>query len=151
MTGESTHPADELDPECLQSVADVEKLTGIDIKEPSYLPENVVFYYATYEEETDSSIILHYYHDQHPDMGDFFRISQDSEPFPFSITTCDDTSAEACEVLQSGTVPVVYQYYNPTEQLDWMMDGVYYSLFRNAGEPGKVYREDLMSIINSMK
>ncbi len=151
LTGESTHPADELDPECLLSVADVETLTGMDIREPTALPENMAFYYATYEKETDASVILHYYHEQHPDMGDFFRISMDGDPFPFALSTCDDSTAEVCEVIPDGTSAIVYQYYNPTEQLDWEMDGVFYSLFRNAGEPGKIYKEELLGVINSMK
>ncbi|MBI4928976.1 MAG: hypothetical protein HY835_14510, partial [Anaerolineae bacterium] len=46
LTGQSALAADALDPECLMSIADAEKLAGFDIKEPTYLPQDVAFYYA---------------------------------------------------------------------------------------------------------
>jgi hypothetical protein len=147
----STHPADELDPECLHSIADVEKLAGFDVKEPAYMPEDVSFYFATFEKEPSPSVILYYYNKQHRDMGTFFNISQDVKASPVFMTSCTGSTGSTCEMLKIGTIPVVYLNSGQTEQMDWYSDGLYSSLFRNAGEPGKVYKDELIKIVESMK
>ena len=43
LTGESTHPVGELDPDCLHSAAEAAKLAGFAVKEPAYLPPEVSF------------------------------------------------------------------------------------------------------------
>ncbi len=151
LTGNSTHAADELDPECLRSIVDVEKMTGFNVKEPAYLPKDVSFYFATYEKAPGPVVILRFYHEQHRDMGSFFQISQQLEASPFHMTTCAESSSDVCEILQIGSTSVVYQYSGSTEQMDWYTDGFYFSLFRNAGEPGKIYKDELVKVIDSLK
>lgn len=150
LTGTSTHPASELDPECLHSVADAKTLSGIEVKAPGYLPQDVVFYFATYE--SDPGVVhSQFLHQQHSQSGRFFQISQYKEAPPFYMSSCAGAASGSCEVLKIDGVPVVYQYLNPTEQLDWSAGGYYFSLFRNAGEPGKVYKDELVKIIASMR
>jgi len=151
LTGNSTHPASELDPECLLSVADVESLAGFDVIEPASLPEDVAFYYATYEEAAGPTVTLLYLHEQHPDMGRFFQITQAQEAPTFLVESCEGVTSEVCEVLQVGEVSVVYLSFGPSEQLDWQADGFYFSLFRSAGEPGKDYKDMLLEIVGSMR
>ncbi len=151
LTGVSTHPADELDPECLRSVADAVKLSGFDISEPTILPAEAAFYYATYEASPDPGVTLHFYHKQHAESGTFFRITLFKKAPPYFASACGENTAQTCEVIQAGSIPVVYQFLDPTEQLDWQVNDVYYSLFRNAGEPGKKYKDELVQLITSMK
>jgi hypothetical protein len=151
ITGQSTIPADERDPDCLLSITDAEKLAGIDIKEPAYLPEKVRFYYATVDEGSDPSVTLLYLHEDHPDMGRFFQITQFKSAPTYFLSSCDQVGSSACETLQFGDTPVVYQSSGPSEQLDWQMDGQYFSLFRSAGEPGVVYKDELLKVAGSMK
>lgn len=151
LTGNSTHAADELDPECLRSIVDVEKMAGFDVREPAYLPKEVSFYFATFEKAPSPVVILRFYHEQHRDMGTFFQISQQMEASPFYMTTCAESSSDVCEILQIDSTSVVYQYSGSTEQMDWNTDGFYFSLFRNAGEPGKVYKDELVKVIDSLK
>jgi hypothetical protein len=151
LTGISTHALEELDPDCLRSIADVKKLAGFNVKYPAYLPPDVAFYFATYEKAPGPLVTLRFYHKQHANMGNFFQISQQLEAPPSYMKACDPSSSTVCEKLQIGALPVVYQYFNPTEQLDWVTDGVYFSLFRNAGEPGKIYKDELLKVVESMK
>jgi hypothetical protein len=61
-------------------------------------------------------------------------------------------SVENCEVLQIGDTDVVYQLTaGGTEGMDWFADGVTYRLLRTAGEPGKIYKDELAKVVESMK
>jgi len=151
LTGVSTHPLDELDMECLHSATDAEELAGFDVKEPSYLPPDVAFYFASYDESTDPVVVLRFLHLKHSNMGSFFQIEQYTKAPSFYMESCEGLSDETCEVLQVGTLSVVYQFFDPTERLDWFEDGVYFSLFRNAGDPGKIYKDELLKVIESMR
>jgi hypothetical protein len=148
LTGTTTHAADELDPECLRSVADASRAAGFEVQSPASLPADTAFYYAALDE---SGVVLHFYNLKHAAMGSFFRISQSPAASPAFLADCGDLASPACEELQAGSTPVVYQYFNPTEQLDWSAGGMYFSLFRNAGEPGKIYKDDLLKVVASMQ
>lgn len=157
LTGNSTHAADELDPDCLRSIADAGKLAGFNVKEPAYLPKDVSFYFATYEKTPSPSVILRFFDEQYSDMGTFIQINQQTEADPSYVTSCNESPGDVCEILQIGTTPVVYRYSadgasgSGTEQMDWYADGFFFSLFRNAGEPGKVYKDELVKIVGSLK
>jgi hypothetical protein len=150
LTGVSTHPEGELDPDCLLSIADAETLSGFDVKEPAFLPADVAFYYATYEPSPYQGVTLYFLSLQHPDMGSFFHISQYVEAPPFFMASCGELPSSSCEVLETDSLHVVYQHFNPTEQLDWSAGGFYFSLFRNAGEPGKIYKDELLQVIGNL-
>jgi hypothetical protein len=157
MTGVSTHPADELDPDCLQSIADVETLAGFDVKEPSQLPEGISFHFATYNTfstEPYKSTTLHfkYIHKLYGDKGHFFFIDQVPQTdAPVTATSCGQPAEDGCELLKLDGIPVVYRLYSAgTEELDWYFDGFSFTLFRSAGEPGKVYKDDLVKVVESM-
>lgn len=67
----STHPADELDPECLANVTDAEKLAGFDVKEPAWIPEELVFGSVSVSHTTGVptvNIIYKVAGDKHPAM-----------------------------------------------------------------------------------
>jgi hypothetical protein len=51
-----------------------------------------------------------------------------------------------------GDMQVVY-HLNPAgpEGLDWYEDGFAFRLLRTAGEPNKVYKEELVHVVASMK
>jgi hypothetical protein len=149
LTENSTHAVDELDPDCLHSISDAEKMADFDIQEPTYLPNDVSFYFATYQTSTSPAVTLNFLHEEHRDMGRFFQIVQ-TQDSTFFVTSCDSSSSDVCEMLQVGNTPVVYQFSGASEQLSWQSNGFFFSLFRNAGEPGKVYKDDLLRIVESM-
>lgn len=136
------------------TIPEAEKLAGFDFKEPAYLPSGVSFEYATYEESPSPAVVLHFkiIHEQLGDMGAFFQIMQqpDTEA-PIDTTSCGD-SIQGCEVLQINTMPVVYTLNTGgTEGLNWHANGISFRLLRTAGEPNKVYRDELVKVVESMK
>ncbi len=148
-----TESAVEFPPIISGSIADVEKIAGFHIKKPTYLPKGVLFDFATYRRESAPCVTLHFkiIHDQYGDMGTFFQIMQSVQSdSPFYTVSCGEVK-EGCEVLQIGTMPVVYRRHDDTEELDWYTDGYAFSLLRNAGEPGKVYKEDLMKVVAGLE
>jgi hypothetical protein len=140
--------------EGILSVADVEKLAGFDVKEPAYLPNGVSFQTAVFQNSPNTLVILHYklVHDQFGDMGAFFQITQEqlSEP-PTDTISCGEQT-DGCEKLEIGDQSVIYRL-NPAgpEGLDWFNNGVAYRLLRTAGEPNKVYKDELVKVVESMK
>jgi hypothetical protein len=82
-------------------------------------------------------------------MGRFFQIVQ-TQDSTFFVNSCDPSSSDICEMLQVGNTPVVYQFSGASERLSWQSNGFFFSLFRSAGEPGKVYKDDLLRIVESM-
>ncbi len=157
LTGTALHTADELDADCLHSIADVEKLAGFDVKEPVALPDKTAFYYATYEAQPSQRVTLRFLHEEHREMGSFFWLSQEpGEQEPAEEFSCAE-AGEGCELLQIGDLSVLYhQNAGPdgviaTESLEWYRDGFFFMLFRHAGEPGKIYRDELVALIGSLK
>ena len=109
LTGQSTHPADELDPDCLRSVAEAEELAGFDVQEPATLPEKARFYFATFAKAPEPSVTLLFLHEDHPDMGRFFQITQFTKAPPYLLSSCEQAGSNPCETLQVGDTRVVYQ------------------------------------------
>ena len=133
------------------TIAEVEKLAGFDVREPAYLSAGVSFEYATFQAPY---VILHFklVHETYGDMGAFFQIMQEMQPeAPPDVVACGE-GAQGCEVLQIHDTPVVY-HLNPAgpEGLDWHKDGMTYRLLRMAGEPNKVYKEELIKVVESME
>jgi hypothetical protein len=151
LTGAPSLAADALDPECLHSAAEAEKLAGFKVKMPDYFPENVAFYYATYEKAPANVVTLFFYHKEHANMGSFFQINQGKDAPVFFVKSCAEVTENACEALKLGTTPLIYQRFERTEQLDWSVDGYYYSLLRNAGSPGMVYKDEMLKVAGSLK
>lgn len=135
-------------------VANVEKQAGFDVKEPTYLPQGVSFDSATYQAAPNPYVILQFKltHEEYGDMGNFFQIMQESQSeAPADVLSCG-TNAEGCEVLQVNNIAVVY-HQNPAgpEGLDWYADGLVFRLLRTAGEPNKVYKDELIKVVESMQ
>jgi hypothetical protein len=155
ITGVSTHPSGELDPDCLQSIADVETLAGFDVKEPSDLPEGVSFHFAVFNTKPYTYTTLHFkiIHKLYGDKGHFFFIDQVPQAdAPVTATSCGQPVEDGCELLNLGRTPVVYHLHSAgTEKLDWYADGFSFTLFRSAGEPGKIYKDDLVKVVESMR
>lgn len=135
------------------TVAEVEKLAGFDVKEPTYLPKGVSFDFATYQESPNPSVTLHFkiVHETYGDMGAFFQIVQEpqAEASP-NPAACGDSSNE-CEIVQIGDLPVEYRLTTPTESLMWNLDDFSFHLLRTAGEPNKIYKDELLKVVSSMK
>jgi|GEM_PF-6289789 len=141
------------------TLAEVEKMSGLDVSEPAYLPSGVSFDFATYQATPSPSVISQFklVHEQYGDMGRFFQIIQSAqETAPTNAVSCGENS-EGCEILQVGELQVVYRLYKTetegvtTEGLDWYADGFSYSLLRTSGEPNKIYKDELIKIMESMK
>lgn len=140
------------------TIAEVEKLAGFDVREPTYLPKGVSFEYATYEQPGFPGVNLQYkfIHEKYGDMGHFFFISQQQKSeAPPDAVSCGE-STEGCEILQIGDVTVVYNEYKQpeghvaTEGFAWYIDGIFFQLHRMAGEPDKVYKDELLKVVESM-
>jgi len=135
------------------TIPEVEDLAGFDVKEPAYLPTGVSFEYATFEESPSPKITLHFklVHETYGDMGEFFQIVQEpqAEASP-NPTACGEAGNE-CEILQIGDLIVNYRLTAPTESLMWDADGFSFQLLRTAGEPNKIYKDELLKVAGSMK
>lgn len=141
------------------TVPEVEKLAGFDIKEPSYLPDGVSLDFATYQKVPSPNVTSHFkiVHEQFGDMGQFFQIMQEPQTQAPSDTVSCAEAATGCEVIQIGDVPVVYHLYASenqgvaTEGLDWYANGFVFRLLRTAGEPNKIYKNELLKVVDSLK
>ncbi len=141
------------------TVAEAEKLAGFEVKEPAYLPKGVFFEYAAYETPGFPGVTLHFkfIHEQYGDVGHFFFIGQERKAeAPPEAVSCGEMT-EGCEVLEVNGVPVIYHAYSSadegriTEGFDWYADGFSFRLHRMAGEPNKIYKEELLKVVESMK
>ncbi len=134
------------------TIPEVEKMAGFDVKEPTYLPTGVSFDHAMYQNSPYPRVILYFklVHQTYGDMGVFFQIVQEPQaeisPNP---TACGVTGSD-CEIVQIGDVFVKYRLTSPTESLMWEMNGFSYSLLRTAGEPNKIYKDELLKVMESM-
>ena len=138
----------------LTSIEEIEKRAGFHIKEPTYLPEGVLFDFADYQQEPSPRAILHFkiIHKEYGDMGAFFQIMQSVQAEAPTFTISCGEIKERCEMLQIGGMPVIYRWNEGgTEALDWYTDGYSLSLLRTAGEPGKIYKEELLKIVTGLK
>ncbi len=138
----------------LLSVEDVEKLAGFDVIEPVYLPSGVSYQTAVFQNSPSPIVILQYklVHEQFGEMGAFFQITQEKiTQAPADMISCGEQT-DGCEILKIGELSVVYRL-NPAgpEGLDWFSDGVAFRLLRTAGEPNKVYKDELMKVVDSMQ
>lgn len=159
-TLESSEPSEPVSSDKPLTIAQVEALAGFDVKEPAYLPTGVSFEFATYRKSPDPIVTLYFkiVHEQYGDMGRFFQIMQEQQAEAPSDTVSCTASAKGCELLDISNQPVVYhQYASPagegigTEGLDWYADGFVFRLLRVAGEPNKIYKEELIKVVNSLK
>jgi hypothetical protein len=135
------------------TIAEVEHLTGFDVKEPTYLPTGVSFEYATYQTSPYPRAILYYKfnHEVFGEMGTFFQIVQELQAESLPNSTICGPSGNECETLQIGDIFVKYRLTSPTESMTWDMDGFSFNLLRTAGEPNKVYKEELLKVVGSMQ
>lgn len=135
------------------TVAEVEELAGFDVKEPTYLPTGVSFEYATYQESPYPNATLHFkiVHETFGDMGAFFQIVQEPQAEASPNPAACGVSGKDCEILQVGDTLVQYRLTTPTESLMWAVDGFSFQLLRTAGEPNKIYKDELLKVAGSMK
>ena len=141
-------PVDEPD-----TVAEVEKLAGFDVKEPAYLPTGVAFDFATYQQPPHPNATLHFkiIHETYGDMGAFFQIVQEPQAEALPNPTACGVSGNNCETVQIGRLVVQYRLNGQTEFLHWEADGFSFHLLRTAGEPNKIYKDELLKVAGSME
>lgn len=135
------------------TVAEVEELAGIDVKEPTYLPTGVFFEYATYQGSPSPMVTLQFklVHETYGCMGAFFQIVQELQAEAMPNPTACGESGDDCETLEIGDLVVKYRLTPPTESLMWVADGLSFTLLRTAGEPNKIYKDELLKVAGSMK
>jgi hypothetical protein len=135
------------------TIAEAEKLSGFDVKEPAYLPKGVSFDFATYQKPPYPNVTLHFkiVHEQYGDLGAFFQIVQQLQAEAFPDPTACGVNGKDCEISQIGDVTVKYRLTTPTESLMWDVDGFSFHLLRMAGEPNKIYKDELLKVVGSMK
>src|SRR5215207_4826177 len=135
------------------TIAEVEELAGFDVKEPTYLPTGVSFDYATYQKSPYPNVTLHFkmVHETFGDMGAFFHIVQASQAEASPNPNACGNSGNDCEIVQNGDMAVKYRLSTPTETLMWDMDGFSFQLLRTAGEPDKIYKDELLKVVGSLK
>ncbi len=130
------------------TVAEVEKLAGFDVKEPTYFPNEVSFDFATYQKPPYPNVTLYF---KYSDRGAFFQIIQEPQEGAFPNPDACGANGNECEILQIGNITVKYRLTTPTESLMWNVDGFSFHLLRTAGEPNKIYKDELLKIVESMK
>jgi hypothetical protein len=130
------------------TIAEVEKLAGFDVKEPTYLPNEVSFAFATYQKLPDPTVTLYF---NYGDRGVFFQIVQELQKGALPNSDACGANGNECEALQVGNATVNYRLTTPTESLTWNVDGFSFYLLRTAGEPNKIYKDELLKVVESMK
>jgi hypothetical protein len=70
---------------------------------------------------------------------------------PYFESSCNETEAVPCESLKIADITVIFQASGPSEQMNWQAGGLYFSLIRNAGIPGKNYKDELLKGMGSLK
>jgi hypothetical protein len=135
------------------TVAEVEKLAGFDVKEPAYLPTGVTLDFATYQKSPHPTVILHFklVHETYGDMGSFFQIVQEPQAEALPDPTACGVSGNDCEIVQIGERVLQYRLNGQTELLMWKVDGFSFHLLRTAGEPNKIYKDELLKVAGSME
>lgn len=130
------------------SILEIENMAGFDIKEPTYLPEQVFFDTATYENQ----IVTLYFN--FGERGGFFHITQVPVNKAIPNPNACGVSSDECETIQVGDIEVNYRVNppmeTPTETLMWEANGFSFQLFRTAGEPNKIYKDELIKVVQSM-
>lgn len=136
-----------------RTLAEIETLAGFDVKEPTSLPEGAVFDYAVYKKSPHPTVISHFklIHQTYGDLGAFFQISQEPQANAAPNPTACGVSGNDCELLHIGALAVKYRLSAPTEILMWEVDGFSFQLLRTAGIPKKIYIDDLLNVVGSMK
>ncbi len=129
------------------TIAEVEKLAGFDVKEPKYLPNEVSFDFATYQKSPYPNVTLYF---KYSDRGIFFQIVQEPQEGALPNPDACGANGDECETLQIDSITVKYRLTAPTETLMWNADGFSFHLLRTAGEPNKVYKDELLKIVESM-
>ena len=155
-SSEPTSPPEEskpLPPNVPYTIAEAEELSGFDIKEPTYLPTGVSFDFATYQKSPHPNVTLHFkmVHETYGDMGAFFQIVQEPQAEALPNPTACGATGNDCEIIQISDVAVKYHLSVPTESLLWDTDGFSFRLLRTAGEPDKIYKDELLKVVGSMK
>lgn len=130
------------------TITEVEKLAGFDVKEPTYLPDEVFFDFATYQKPPYPNVTLNF---KYGDRGRFFQIVQEPQEGALPNPTACGVNGDECEILQIGNISVKYRLTPPTEFLMWDVDGFSFHLLRTAGEPNKIYKDELLKVVESMK
>ena len=135
------------------TLAEIEEVAGFDVKEPSYLPTGVAFDFVTYQAPPYPNVILHYkiVHETYGDMGTFFHIVQQPQTETLPNPTACGASGNECEIIQIDNLTVNYRLTTPTELLMWVADGFSFQLLRTAGEPNKIYKDELLKVAVSME
>ena len=135
------------------TVAEVEELAGFDVKEPAYLPKGVSFEFAAYQKAPHPNVTLHFkiVHETYGDLGAFFQIVQEPQAEALPNPAACGATGNGCEALQVGDLAVKYYLTTPTESLMWDADGFSFQLLRTAGEPNKIYKDELLKVVRSME
>lgn len=129
-------------------IAEVETLAGFDVKEPAYLPAEASFNFAAYQSPPYPNVTLHF---NYGEMGSFFQIVQEPLDGALPDPNACGLNGDECETLQAGGFTVKYRLTEPTETLMWEADGFAFRLLRMSGEPGKIYKDELLKVVESMQ
>lgn len=153
----ASSPAPQDDPPLIVAA---EEQAGFEVQSPAYLPPGVSLDSAALETDSAAGVVLRFklVHEQFGDMGIFFLVRQQplDEPPP-AVPSCGE-QAQGCEILQADGRSFVYRLHpSPagdgadTESLEWYADGFFFTLQRTAGEPGQVYKDELLKVAGSIK
>lgn len=135
------------------TVAVIETLAGFDVKEPAYLPTGVAFDFATYKQPPHPNATIHFkmIHETYGYMGAFFQIVQEPQAEALPNPTACGVSGNDCETVQIGGLVVQYRLNGQTDFLLWEADGFSFHLMRTAGEPNKIYKDELLKVAGSLE
>ena len=81
----------------------------------------------------------------------FFQIVQASQAEALPDPNACGNSGNECEIVQIGAMDVKYRPSPRTESLMWDLDGFSFQLLRTAGEPDKIYKDELLKVVGSLK
>lgn len=135
ITGVNTIPADAIDPQRMLSIQDAEELLGIDILEPTYLPSDYTFAYASYYANSlDAQLLLVYNADFYIRISGFGPSLSLDNYFDLKETRYDKTlihDNETAIIYGKCWDPNLQTYTNTcpnATMLSWYENGFQYEL-----------------------
>ncbi|PKO05320.1 MAG: hypothetical protein CVU41_11830 [Chloroflexi bacterium HGW-Chloroflexi-3] len=145
------------------TVAQIEEQSGFDLREPTWLPENMLFVGATFD--STNSVARFFYQQFDSNDSNGLVLKEEIYTDPDSCVLCNAVGESArVETVQIGNVygEYVQGVWHLTDNgpiwendpflqnLRWQIDGIAYDLLF-MGQPDFLTKEDLVKIANSLK
>ncbi|HKY55923.1 MAG TPA: hypothetical protein VJM08_16525, partial [Anaerolineales bacterium] len=146
LVSSSIQTTEPLKPSRLQSIADAEKVSGLDLKAPTLLPIDMDFYYARFLPDERQVHLIYGLNEElviHVWRGDPVEYKKPLGKYEFSCEIANMSGDEAFYCFFEGS--------NPRSFLWWRRDGLNYQMYYESFSTGQLDREKMLLIAESMQ